>query len=417
MGSFDQLQQRYEQFQQQQLNLNLTRGKPSSEQIDLCSALDGILQGDYRSEDGTDTRNYGGLYGITEARELGSCLLDIPSERVIAGGNSSLQLMFIALAQLLRHGIAGPALHSQGAVKAICPVPGYDRHFSVCEHLGIQMCAVPMDDNGPDMDVVEDLVRNDRSINMMWCVPKNSNPSGCTFSEATVDRMVALPNLRNEYPESPFYVFSDNAYAVHDFEDAVRPLANIDERARFHGTEDRIVQFASTSKITFAGGGVAFVGGSSKVLVSFADALNAMTVGNDKVNQLRHARFLRNGAGLADHMQKLAQILRPKFRCVQAILERELGMLDIASWTQPTGGYFVSLDVLPGTARKIVATAKAAGLALTPAGATFPYGDDPNDTNIRIAPTFATLPQVEIAVELLSICVKLVAAQKQAYEC
>lgn len=403
---------RYEKFKNQGLTLNLERGKPGNDQIQLSNALDGILRENFFSEDGSDTRNYGGLRGIPEARELGSHLLDIPSERVLAGGNSSLHLMSLAVELLAHRGLTGVPLLRNSQARAICPVPGYDRHFSMTEYLGFDMVNVVMNPEGPDMDTVEELVRNDLNVCLLWCVPRHSNPTGYTYSDETVNRIAALPNLRRKVPDHPFYVLWDNAYAVHDFKEPAPKLANLDELAMTHGTEDRIIQFASTSKITFAGAGVGFVGSSKTLLDEFVQHLGKLTVGFDKVNQLRQARFLQNGVGLKEHMKKHAAIVGPKFETAQAVLREELGSFDseIASWTKPTGGYFISLDVAPGNAKKVVATAKQAGLSLTPAGATFPYGNDPNDANIRIAPTYASLEEVQVAMELLTTCVKLVHA-------
>lgn len=413
MNELEQLEKSYKDLCSQGLSLNLTRGKPGSEQLDMCNELDGVLEGDFQAVDGTDVRNYGGLRGISEIREIGGHLLGLSPDSVIAAGNSSLQLMYFTVDQLVTKGIAGPPLSEKPSNSAICPVPGYDRHFTLTERLGIDMINVPLSEAGPDMDRVEDLVRNDLSTSFIWCVPKHSNPTGCTYSSDTVDRLAKLPALRNENPESPFYVLWDNAYAIHDFLSPHPELDSIDQRAREHGTEDRIVQFASTSKITFAGGGVAFVGGSDAVLDSFDDYLFPMIVGFDKVNQLRHARFFGGSEGLLEHMARHAQILRPKFEAVQTGLAETLGNRGIATWTQPTGGYFVSLDVKPGLASTVVQLAKDAGLSLTPAGATFPYGNDPDDCNIRIAPTFASLPEVELAMDVLGTCVRLAAARQE----
>lgn len=403
---------KYEEFKARNLSLNLVRGKPGSDQIQLSNDLDGVLEGDYLSIDGTDTRNYGGLRGIPEAKELGASLLGVPSERVIAGGNSSLHLMYVALELLAHRGLAGPPLRRNSNACAICPVPGYDRHFSMTEYLGFKMLNVPMDASGPDMDAIEALVQSDINTSVLWCVPRHSNPTGCTYSDETVARIAALPNFRRGQPENPFYVLWDNAYAVHDFKEPAPKLANLDELAMAHGTEDRIVQFASTSKITFAGAGVGFIGSSSTLLADFERHLGMRTVGFDKVNQLRQARFLQNGKGLTAHMKKQAAIIGPKFEVAQRVLVHELGNLDpqVASWTEPTGGYFISLDVRCGNAKKVVDVAKDAGLALTPAGATFPYGKDPNDANIRIAPTYANVDEVQTAIELLATCVRMVHA-------
>ena len=413
MNELDRLEAKYREICSKGLSLNLTRGKPGSEQLDLCDELDGVLDGDFQAVDGTDVRNYGGPRGISEIREIGGFLLGLSPDSVIAAGNSSLQLMYFTVDQLVNRGIAGPPLSEKSKISAICPVPGYDRHFTLTERFGIDMINVSLTEAGPDMDRVEDLVRNDLATSFIWCVPKHSNPTGCTYSSDTVDRLAALPALRNGNSESPFYVLWDNAYAVHDFVSPHAELDSIDERARQHGTEDRIVQFASTSKITFAGGGVAFVGGSDAVLKSFDSYLFPMIVGFDKVNQLRHARFFGGSEGLREHMERHAQILRPKFDAVQKGLDETLGNRGIATWTQPTGGYFVSLDVNPGLASTVVQLAQDAGLSLTPAGATFPYGKDPDDSNIRIAPTFASLSEVELAMDVLGTCVRLAAARQQ----
>lgn len=403
---------KYEEFKARNLSLNLERGKPGSDQIRLSNDLDGVLEGDYFSIDGTDTRNYGGLRGIPEARELGASLLGVSSERVIAGGNSSLHLMYLALELLAHRGLAGPPLLRNSNACAICPVPGYDRHFSMTEYLGFKMLNVPMEASGPNMDAIEALVQKDINTSVLWCVPRHSNPTGYTYSDETVTRIAALPNLRRGQPENPFYVLWDNAYAVHDFKEPIPKLANLDELAKTQGTEDRIVQFASTSKITLAGAGVGFIGSSSTLLADFESHLGKRTVGFDKVNQLRQARFLQNGKGLTAHMKKQAAIIGPKFEVAQRVLAQELGNLDpqVASWTEPTGGYFISLDVPSGNAKRVIEVAKEAGLALTPAGATFPYGRDPNDANIRIAPTYASVDEVQIAIELLTTCVRLVHA-------
>ena len=412
MTTHAELSRQYEKFKARSLSLNLTRGKPGTDQIQLSNYLDGVLEGNYFSLDGSDTRNYGGLRGIPEARELGALLLGIPTERVIAGGNSSLQLMYMVVELLAHRGLAGmPLLHNSNA-RAICPVPGYDRHFALTDYVGFNMVNVSMNSAGPDMDTVEALVQNDLNTSLLWCVPRHSNPTGYTYSEETVRRIAGLPNLRRAHPNNPFYVLWDNAYAVHDFKEPSPKLANLDELANAIGTEDRIVQFASTSKITFAGAGVGFLGSSTKLLADFEHHLGMRTVGFDKVNQLRQARFLQNGRGLKEHMKKQAAIVAPKFEIAQKVLTQELGNCDpqTASWTDPTGGYFISLDVTAGHAKKVVETAKEAGLALTPAGATFPYGRDPRDANIRIAPTYASVDEVQIAMELLTTCVKLVHA-------
>ena len=410
MNDLTALNSQYEAIQAQGLNLDLTRGKPASEQLDLSDAIDGVLNGDYRCEDGTDARNYGNLRGIPEARQLGSRLLDIPAEQVIAGGGSSLLLMYQIVDALQNFGLACKPLKAKGKLKAICPVPGYDRHYTLTDRLGFDMVTVPITDTGPDMDEVERIVREDSATSFIWCVPNHSNPTGCIYDANTVRRLAALPSLRSP-TETPMFVLWDNAYAVHDFEEDCPKLDPIWPHAQESNTTDRLIMFSSTSKMTHAGAGIAFCAGSDAVLADIEHYLSAMLVGPDKVNQLRHARFLDNGARVEEHMRKHAEILRPKFRAVIDGLTQDLGNLGIASWTEPKGGYFVSLDVTPGLASKVVALAADAGLALTPAGATFPYGDDPRDENIRIAPSFAAQSDVENAVQTLTLCVKLAAAK------
>ena len=388
------------------LALDLTRGKPAAEQLDLANALDGYLGGDYRAEDGTDVRNYGVLRGIPEARALGARFLDVSADEVIAGGNSSLTLMFHVLDAAMNAGLAGPPWRDAGPAKAICPVPGYDRHFTLAAALGMELVTVPMTADGPDMDAVEALVAADAAVRSIWCVPKYSNPTGCVYSPETVRRLAELPAKAAR----PFLVLWDNAYAVHDFEFPAAKLEPILPLARAAGTEDRIALFASTSKVTFATGGVAFLGGSEAFLSAMEKRLSILMIGADKVNQLRHARFLRDS--LDDHMRRHANLVRPKFEAVQAGLARGMGDTDLATWTQPRGGYFVSLDTRPGLAAKTVALAKELGVALTPAGATFPHGRDPQDSNIRIAPTFATLAEVEAGIEVLALCIRLAAARQ-----
>ena len=399
------LERRFQTLKGANLALDLTRGKPSAEQLDLSNALDGLLGGTFHAEDGTDTRNYGVLRGIPEARALGATFLDVPAENVIAAGNSSLTLMFHVLDAALNAGVRNPAWRSLGPSKAICPVPGYDRHFALADGLGLDLVTAPMTDDGPDMDAVERMVEADPDVRCIWCVPKYSNPTGCVYSEQTVRRLAALPGKAH----GPFLVLWDNAYAVHDFEFPAAPLAPILSLAREAGTEDNIAMFASTSKVTFATGGIAFLGGSERFLADMEKRLALLMIGADKVNQLRHAKFL--GERLEAHMRAHADIIRPKFHAVQQGLQRGLGGTGLAEWTQPRGGYFVSLNTRRGLAAKSVALAKELGVALTPAGATFPYGRDPDDRNIRIAPTFATVEAVEASIDALALCVQLAAAR------
>ncbi len=407
------LEVRFERLKGANLRLDLTRGKPGAEQLGLANDLDGFLGGDFAAQDGTDVRNYGMLRGLPEARALGARLLDVAPTEVMAGGNASLTLMFFVLDAAMNTGLTGGRWRDAGPVKALCPVPGYDRHFVLAAALGMELVAVPMTDEGPDMDVVEDLVANDPQIRCIWCVPKYANPTGCIYSQATVGRLAELARKHDprQRGEQPFLVLWDNAYAVHDFEFPPARLTPIMPLAKAAGTEDSIAMFASTSKITFAGSGVGFVGGSARFLDAVEKRLSILMVGPDKVNQLRHARFLA-GDRLEAHMRAHADIVRPKFVAVQRGLERGLGGTGLATWTRPAGGYFVSLDTLPGLATEVVASAGELGVALTPAGSTFPHGHDPMDRNIRIAPTLATLDEVESGIDVLTFCVKLRAARK-----
>ena len=402
------LQNQFNALKKRGLKLDLTRGKPSTEQVALANGLDGILHGNYLAEDGTDTRNYGGLRGLPEARKLGALLMDIPAENVICAGNSSLQLMYITVDTLMHVGLSSAPLRQVNSPTVLCPVPGYDRHFTLTDALGLKMKTVPMLESGPDMDIVESLVDADSNICAIWCVPKHSNPTGATYSDETVQRLAKLPTRRSQ-STNPVFVLWDNAYAVHDFK-GYTDLSSIFNYATESQTLHRIVLFASTSKITHAGAGIAFVGAAETNLQLLEQRMSAMTVGPDKVNQLRHAKFLRDAAGIRQHMEAHAGIVRPKFQVVADALNSHLGNSGLATWTQPSGGYFVSLDLQPGLAAKTVELAREAGLALTPAGATFPYGNDPTDSNLRLAPTFGQLRDLEPAVEILAVSCKLAAA-------
>ena len=406
MSERSDLEARYLALKGANLSLDLTRGKPAADQLDLSNALDGILAGDYRAEDGTDVRNYGNLRGLPEARALGARFLDVEPDEVMAGGNASLTIMFFVLDAAMNAGLDGDPWRESGPAKAICPVPGYDRHFTVSEAVGMELVNVPMTDDGPDMAVVEDLVANDPAVRCIWCVPKYSNPTGCIYSPETVRRIATLPGKA----PGPFLVLWDNAYAVHDFHVPPRPLTPILPLAKAAGTADSIAMFASTSKVTFSGSGIAFLGGSENFLAAMDKRLSTYMIGPDKVNQLRHVRFL--AGRLDEHMRAHADLARPKFEALQRGLERGLGGTGLATWTQPAGGYFVSVDTLPGLAKSVVALAGELGVALTPAGATFPHGKDPEDRNIRLAPTFATLEEVEASVDVFTLCVRLAAARR-----
>ncbi len=403
----------YEQIKAKSLSLDLTRGKPSSEQLALSEALDGILEGNFTSDSGVDVRNYGGLDGITEVRDLGTSFLGIPKENILAGGNSSLTLMHQAMSVAYFFGLSGPesAWQKSGKVTFICPVPGYDRHYSVCEHLNINMVTVPMDSSGPDMDAVEALIKNDPSIRGMWCVPKYSNPTGVVYSDEVVQRIAQLGHIAHK----DFRVFWDNAYAIHDLTNQPSALSNIFEACAAANTEDSVLHFASTSKVTFAGAGVAFLGASKANLEGFKKSLGFITIGPDKVNQLRHVKFFAEEGSLKAHMQKHAAIIKPRFESVLTHLKEAFGDNNLGAWESAEGGYFISFDTLPGLAKEVVKLAGEAGVKLTPAGATFPYGNDPKDSNIRIAPTVPTVAQVDEAMKVFVTCVKL-ASVRQALE-
>ena len=413
-AALTQLEAQYEALRSHGLALDLTRGKPSTEQVALSDALDGILAGNYRAADGTDVRNYGGLDGLPEAKTLFGEVLGVPAGEVLVGGNSSLNLMYLVMDFALTVGLRGPesAWGNNDTVKFLCPVPGYDRHFAVCQHLGIEMINVPMTATGPDMDRVEQWVREDDSIRGIWCVPRFSNPTGCVYSDETVARIAQLGTVAGKH----FIVMWDNAYAVHALSAEAPPLASIHAHARQHGTLDTIFQFASTSKITFAGAGVACLASSEANLAALTAHLGLQTIGPDKVNQLRHTRLFPDLATLQAHMAAHAEIIRPRFDVVLDTLERELGGAGMGSWLAPQGGYFISFDTLPGLAADVVGLAADIGVKLTPAGATFPYGEDPDDSNIRLSPTFPALADVRTTVEAFVVCVKLASVRQRLRE-
>jgi DNA-binding transcriptional MocR family regulator len=401
---------KYAEFQSAKLNLDITRGKPSSAQLDLSDALDGILKGNYKAPDGTDTRNYGGLDGLPELKALYAQVLGVKPEEVLIGGNSSLTLMHqvLTFSHFLGLRKPGDAWSQEGPVKFLAQVPGYDRHFSICEHLGIQMIPVPMLADGPDMDAIERLVASDTSIKGLWCVPRFSNPTGHVYSPAVVERMAALGKLAS----ANFLIMWDNAYALHVLDDGAPELANIHEACRRLGTENSVIEFGSTSKITFAGAGLAYMAGSKANLDGFRKHLGFASIGPDKVNQLRHLKFLPDVAALKGQMARQAAQIKPRFEMVLKHLREGLGDTGLAQWNEPRGGYFVSLDTLPGLAKEVVKLAGAAGVKLTPAGATWPYGKDPQDRNIRIAPTVPTLPELDQAMQVFVLCVKLASVRQ-----
>ena len=392
------------------LALDLTRGKPAADQLNLSSGLEAAIAGNYIATDGTDTRNYGNLRGIPEARELGAQIMEADAAEVICWGNSSLNLMYLIVGLTLKSGLWGDtrAWHNTPAPKVLTPVPGYDRHFTLSETLGLEMINIPMTQDGPDMAVVEKLAGEDPAIKAIWCVPKYANPTGCIYSEPVVRAMANLPKIA---AADDFVVFWDNAYAVHDFELPRKPLTRIMPLARAAGTADHILAFASTSKITYASAGLGFVAASETVLHNIEKLLNVASVGPDKTNQLRHARFL--GGRLEEHMARHAELLKPKFQLVQEMLANSLGELDVAEWTVPKGGYFVSLDTRPGLASIVGELAGEVGLAITPPGATYPYGRDPQNSNLRIAPTFASMADLKTAMEVFVVCLQLASVRDE----
>ena len=394
----------YDQLCQQQLNLDLTRGKPAPNQLDLSADLEQQIQDQYLSLTGTDARNYGEIKGIEEARALGAEILSVDADDVMAFGNASLTLMYLCVDLAWRFGLWRDERRWNRAqhIKVLTPAPGYDRHFAICERFGLSMLTIPMTDQGPDMRAAQALASEDPAVKAIWCVPRYSNPTGCVYSPTVVDQLAQLPRTA---AADDFVVFWDNAYAVHHLVEDPPPLKSIKAAAQAAGSADHILQFASCSKITYASAGIAFVAASSPVLKSIEEHFAYVAIGSDKINQLRHARFL--GGRVAAHMRQHAAILRPKFELVDRALTDGLAGWPIATWSKPKGGYFVSLDTEPGLAKRVVELATAAGLRLTAAGATFPYGHDPLDCNIRIAPSFADLEELEAAMSLLVTCLKL----------
>ena len=406
------LANKHQEFVKAGLKLDLTRGKPAMEQLDLADELDGILKGNYLASDGTDTRNYGDLKGLPEARNLGAEWLGLAQEEVIVSGNSSLSLMYQVLHVGAHYGFGTtPWLQQSSPPEFLAIVPGYDRHFGICEKLGIKMVNIPMNADGPDMEMVENQVRRPQ-VKGIWCVPKYSNPTGNIYSAEVVDRFARLGN--QAAPD--FRIMWDNAYAVHDHHPHAPELTNLMELCRLQGTEDSVFMMGSSSKVTLAGAGISFLGGSKSNLDYFLQQMACWTIGPDKVNQLRHARMLPDLAATKKHMLRHAEITRPKFELVLDKLEESFSGLEMGTWIRPEGGYFVSFDSLPGHAKEIVRLAGEAGVKLTPAGSTFPYGVDPEDKNIRLSPTFPPLADLSAAMEVFVNCVQLATLRQHLYQ-
>ncbi|SHN64793.1 Alanine-glyoxylate amino-transferase [Butyrivibrio hungatei DSM 14810] len=409
------LKAEYKKYQEMELSLNMARGKPCREQLDLSMGMMDTLSSDadLSCEDGTDCRNYGVLTGIREAKVLIGAMMENKPENIIIYGNSSLNVMYDTVSRAYTHGVMGNTPWCKlDKVKFLCPVPGYDRHFAITEYFGIEMIPVQMTPTGPDMDEVERLVASDESIKGIWCVPKYSNPQGYSYSDETVRRFARLrPAARD------FRIFWDNAYGIHHlYDDDQDYLIEILEECKKAGSPDLVYKFSSTSKITFPGSGIAAIATSLNNLEEIKTQLSYQTIGHDKVNQLRHVRFFGDLEGMKEHMRKHAAIIRPKFETVLNTLERDLKPCGIGSWTNPKGGYFISFDAPEGCAKAIVDRAKKAGVTMTGAGATYPYGKDPHDSNIRIAPTFPSVADLKLAMDIFTVCVRLVAVDKMLKE-
>ncbi|MBQ9910039.1 MAG: aminotransferase class I/II-fold pyridoxal phosphate-dependent enzyme [Lachnospiraceae bacterium] len=405
------LEKQYRDYQALGLKLDISRGKPCREQLDLSMGMLDVLDSDmeYLSENGLDTRNYGALTGLPETKRLMAHVMETQPENVIIFCDSSLNIMFDLVSKSWSHGVMGHTpWYRLPEVKFLCPVPGYDRHFAITEYFGIQMVNIPMKEDGPDMDLVRQYVENDESVKGIWCVPKYSNPTGTVYSDETVERFARLK------PAAPdFRIYWDNAYNVHhlDFEH-IRVIPELLELCRENGHPDMVYKFGSFSKISFSGSSIAALATSEENIADVVKTMGIQTIGHNKINQLLHTRFFKNAEGVMEHMKKHAAILKPKFDLVQKSLEEGLGGQSLATWSKPEGGYFVSFNTMPGCAKRVVALVKGAGVVMTGAGATYPYGMDPEDSNIRIAPTFASLSDLEKALEIFCVCVKLASVEK-----
>ncbi|MBQ5798496.1 MAG: aminotransferase class I/II-fold pyridoxal phosphate-dependent enzyme [Clostridia bacterium] len=405
------LTEKYNEFKARDLSLNMARGKPSNAQLDLSMGMMDVLAStsDLTCEDGTDCRNYGVLEGLDEAKKLLGDMMEVPADNIIIYGNSSLNVMYDTISRCMTHGVMGHTPWCKlPSVKFLCPVPGYDRHFAITEHFGIEMINVPMTEDGPDMDIVETLVANDSAIKGIWCVPKYSNPQGYSYSNETVRRFARLKPAAED-----FRVFWDNAYCIHHlYDDKQDFVLELLDECRKAGNADMVYKFVSTSKISFPGSGISAIAASHNNLKDIKHQMAIQTIGHDKVNQLRHVRYFGDINGMREHMRLHADILRPKFEKVDEILTRELEGTGVGEWSKPLGGYFVSFESLDGCAKDIVALCKKAGVVLTNAGATYPYGKDPRDSNIRIAPSYPPIEDLAVATELFALCVKIVSLKK-----
>ena len=405
------LERAFEDAKGKGLKLDMSRGKPTPAQLDMAMDIMDVLNSDsdMKTEAGIDCRNYGLMDGIPEAKQLMGEMMGVPAENVLVYGNASLSIMYDAVSRSMTHGVMGSTPWCKlDKVKFLCPVPGYDRHFKITEHFGIEMITIPMTPTGPDMDLVEKYVQEDASVKGIWCVPKYSNPQGISYSDETVRRFANLKPAAED-----FRIYWDNAYVIHhlydDKQDEILEILSECEKA---GNPDMVFEFCSTSKVSFAGGGIAAMAASKANLEFIKQSMTVQTISYDKINQLRHVRYFKNLDGMLAHMKKHAAIMRPKFEAVLEVLDKELTGLGIGEWTRPLGGYFISFDAMEGCAKAIVAKCKEAGVVLTGAGATFPYGKDPKDSNIRIAPSFPTPEEMAAATDLFVLCVKLVSVEK-----
>ena len=403
------LERRFSEYKAKGLALDMSRGKPSPDQLDLSMEMMDHYGNEYVSENGIDCRNYGLLDGIPEAKAIFSEMLGVPSEQIIIGGNSSLQLMYDYVIRAMQLGVLGSEKPwcKYDKVKFLCPAPGYDRHFTICEALGIEMIAIEYRSDGPDMDEVERLVSSDESIKGIWCVPMYSNPTGISYSDEVVRRFAALKPAAKD-----FRILWDNAYCVHHLSDEQDRILNIIEECEKSGNPDMVIEFASTSKISFPGSGISVIAASRANIDYIKSQLTFQTIGYDKLNQLHHVQYFKDLNGIMEHMKRHAGIIKPKFDAVLSALDREIAPLGIGDWNSPKGGYFVSFNALDGCAKRIVGLAKEAGVVMTGAGATYPYGKDPRDSNIRIAPTYPSVDELNLAMDIFCVCVRLASVEK-----